>query len=372
MDILLKKILGGIALWLCMVVFGLLPIFYNKFKTSTMLISLSNCFCGGLFIAIGLIHILPESHEMLDLSHSQPDSAGKGKLLQGSEDEGGLQYSYLICLLSYSVILLLDKVVFNNSDLIENNPENQGNPQTLDLNRSMIRMSVQDSENKIEDNFKERVCSKYKMALRMSRNSNLRDSFSKSRVSELDEQNRAKKAKLIVLKNEEFEGTEEIENEPQFLEEKLIQKDAKKTSKDKKRKTKSKSNLGKSDDEEDNLLKVKLPENFRINNNLSVEHGNNHEHHTHNLIRKNDSIVTCIVLLVAMGIHGFFALLAFGLEKSEKGTVNLFIALIAHKWSEAMTVGRDFGGCLAGRDEPVNGKAFHSFLRGSTKKDRFG
>ena len=344
MNVITIKVLGGIALWLSMVVFGLVPLFYTKFKTSKVFISLTNCFCGGLFITIGLVHILPESHEMLDMSHRAVRAPRKARLLQDS-DGGGLQYSYLVCLMSYSLILFLDKVVFNNSDLIESNPHNHGASQKLDLNKSMINMSLRDSDSRdggqLEDNFKERVSSKYKLALRMSRNSNLRDSLANDRLSDLHEHDVIlQKPRLRVLKNSVYESQHESEKESEPKQEKLIFEDPKKANSEQQNKAPTRKQPLPAINEENRLLSLKPPQQFQSGDGHSRQRSHEHQNHAHNLVKKNDSVVTSIVLLIAMGIHGFFALLAFGIEPTRSGTGKLFLALITHKWSEAMTVGR--------------------------------
>lgn len=356
MDIITIKILGGISLWLSMIIFGLLPLYNQRLKTSPLLISLSNCFCGGLFISIGLIHILPESHEMLDEVSKSTKVSQKGKLL-GDSDEGGIQYSYLVCLMSYSFILFLDKVVFNNSDLIEENPHNEERSQKLDFNRSMIKMSFNGSMaiggNQIENNFKERISSKYKLALRISRNSNLKESIPSRKLSDLHEHDKfLKKPKLRIVKNHPLNSIDKSDESNTLLGEKLISNPQSSFDSNKisiSSTLQNEKSLEKIDEENYHLTVNKIKED---KHGISEKHKHKHEHehdnhnhnHNHNLIKKNDSIITSIVLLIAMGIHGFFAMLAFGIEPSKSGTVNLFIALIAHKWSEALTVGKNFSG----------------------------
>lgn len=48
------------------------------------------------------------------------------------------------------------------------------------------------------------------------------------------------------------------------------------------------------------------------------------------------------ILALAMGIHAAFAGLALGLSKDMKGFIGLLIAVLAHKWAEALTVGINF------------------------------
>lgn len=48
------------------------------------------------------------------------------------------------------------------------------------------------------------------------------------------------------------------------------------------------------------------------------------------------------ILALAMGIHAAFAGLALGLSKDMNGFIGLLIAVLAHKWAEALTVGINF------------------------------
>ncbi len=72
-------------------------------------------------------------------------------------------------------------------------------------------------------------------------------------------------------------------------------------------------------------------------------HIHNHDHHghQHKMVSNNDSAVTAYILLLAMGIHGFFAGLTFGVESGSE-IFPILIALLAHKWCEALTIGISF------------------------------
>lgn len=59
-------------------------------------------------------------------------------------------------------------------------------------------------------------------------------------------------------------------------------------------------------------------------------------------IKNTDSNLTAYLLLLAMGIHGIFAGLAFGISEKSSEVITMFLAMIAHKWSEALTVGISF------------------------------
>ena len=340
MEVFTIKVVGGILLWACMVIFGLLPIYNTRFKTNSRLLSLCNCFCGGLFLAIGLVHILPEAHEMLD-EKIEPTKTNDNILVGCGE--GGIQWSYLICLMSFSSILLLEKVIFNNSDLTDENGLDHDHGEQMNLKKSILNSSIrnsliEDSDN-IENNFKERVSCKYKLALRLSNNSNLNGSFVKNRDDDFEEFDMmVKKPKLKIFKSnekgDEEEKLEDIqETSSDMLKESLLS---------------DKNNLEIQNQKNKEIIQKSMEKpSLKV---TMISEGNNDEqvienekiegHHHHNLVKKDDSLLTCVILLVAMGIHGFFALLAFGIEPSKAGTVNLFIALIVHKWSEALTVGK--------------------------------
>lgn len=63
---MLIKLGCGILLAVVVFIVGLIPLKYENFKSSPSAISISNAFAGGLFLAIGLIHLMPEAQYTLD------------------------------------------------------------------------------------------------------------------------------------------------------------------------------------------------------------------------------------------------------------------------------------------------------------------
>ena len=57
------KIPTMIVMFLEVVIFGSIPLRVEAFKENKLVLALSNGFSGGLFLAIGLIHLLPEANE---------------------------------------------------------------------------------------------------------------------------------------------------------------------------------------------------------------------------------------------------------------------------------------------------------------------
>lgn len=307
MEVTTIKIVGTILLWVCMVFFGLLPLRIRHFKTNKTLLAISNCFSGGLFIAIGLIHILPEAHENLE---------GRRKQNRLSEDEYIFPLSYVICLGTFSFILLVDKVIFNNENIA-----NYDQDKHIDLNKSLFKHNV--NENNAEENFKELVSSNYKVALKLSA---------------------LKQQQESIEEHDEYENfvDDKQESNPHRLEEKVLN-DSEVLQEKKSMHSKFHNVFN---EEENGDPKIKALTAFEKQH--SHEHGHQHKKdhshagHQHRMVNAEDSGLTAYILLLAMGIHGFFAGIAFGVSKTNGETINMFIAMIAHKWSEALTVGVSF------------------------------
>lgn len=301
---------GAAALFLCIVGFGILPIKWRQFRTNKTLLSMSNCFSGGVFFAIGLIHILPEAGDMLE----------RRKKDVPTEEAEVFPWSYFICLSCFSFILLIDKVIFNNTD--------EAGDQPLDLRKSMLKRS-KDAEEDPEENFKEMVSARYKLALRLS---------------QLEHPAASSKHTAGPIKRTDTGHSHDHDHENGHGHDHSQEKDEPTTQ------TEGKLN--------EKLLSPNAPverlHNFfpkkeqkpQEHDHAHEEAGHGHDHgnggHQHATVKKGDSYLTAYILLLAMGIHGIFAGLAFGVSKSDKEILSMFIAMIAHKWSEALTVGISF------------------------------
>jgi zinc transporter ZupT len=59
-------------------------------------------------------------------------------------------------------------------------------------------------------------------------------------------------------------------------------------------------------------------------------------------VEKQTSELTPYLLLAALSFHGLFEGIAVGLQKNSKSTISLLLAILAHKWAEALTLGLSF------------------------------
>ena len=72
--ILILKIAFIFAIFLIALVFGILPAKVKSCGRNPKFISMANAFSGGLFLAIALVHILPEVvHQYDDYMHDHED-----------------------------------------------------------------------------------------------------------------------------------------------------------------------------------------------------------------------------------------------------------------------------------------------------------
>jgi solute carrier family 39 (zinc transporter), member 1/2/3 len=70
-----------------------------------MLMGVANSFSGGIFLAAGLIHMLPEAEEKFK----------RGMKADKPNAPDIFPFTYLAAMLSFSLVLFIDKIVFAGS-----------------------------------------------------------------------------------------------------------------------------------------------------------------------------------------------------------------------------------------------------------------
>jgi zinc transporter 1/2/3 len=340
----LFKIIAAFILWLIIMLFGLLPIKSTKFQSNPTLLSLSNCFSGGLFVAIGLIHILPEAHADLEGQREQ-------KQLKANEEVFPLYY--ILCLATFSFILFIDTVLFNNNDVVEDLDED-----LINLKKSAIRRDHTEEEfhPNTEENFKERVSNKYKLAMNLSGKRKHKDAhkhfphgkikgdFKYAKLPNCEHEDDPECAKIAPLMLDENDNTKKFRSVKTFKE--GSERPNKKTVR-----VVSPDEMSVSENSIEKIILEEKP----IKKHTHHVHSSNHHHH--HSISEDDSFKAYIII-IAMGIHGIFAGLAFGVTKSNSQMIDMFLAMLFHKWSEALTVGVS----LVSAKVPTRKAAFLIFL----------
>ena len=96
--------------------------FIKKCRTSTKFLGIANAFSGGLFLGIGLFHVLPESAEMLESLSEMP-------------------VAYFCAFSSYALILFVEKVAFNSHALLHGHDHDDKNSKSNRITLSKLNES---------------------------------------------------------------------------------------------------------------------------------------------------------------------------------------------------------------------------------------
>ena len=97
-NILVK--IGSLILLLGIAIgFGIMPYFIQSCRKNNKFLGLSNSFSGGIFLGMGLFHILPESAEMLEKLCDAP-------------------IAYFCSFGAYAIILFVEKIAINSHSLV--------------------------------------------------------------------------------------------------------------------------------------------------------------------------------------------------------------------------------------------------------------
>ena len=134
--------------------FGLLPLYFSKFRQGHIILNYANPFSGGIFIGIGLFHLLPDASYNFGQYYRTPEGS--------SSFFYGFPMSYFIAFLSYSFILYLEKVAFSteeaelkdNNLLLDNDMKmpliegNNDNKENIDINDEKLISSIIYKRNK--------------------------------------------------------------------------------------------------------------------------------------------------------------------------------------------------------------------------------
>jgi zinc transporter 1/2/3 len=103
---------------------GILPAKNAKCKDNQTLLGIANSFAGGVFLAISLMHIMPEEVEAYnDLKNKEypPDP-----LNPDAEPPKFFPLPYLIFFCGYTFILIIDRVLFDSHALFEDDDHHGG------------------------------------------------------------------------------------------------------------------------------------------------------------------------------------------------------------------------------------------------------
>ena len=95
---------------------GLLPVKVKRCRNSLTVLGIANAFAGGVFIAIALLHIMPEQVESWRQLQCMKEDEDSGEMVVAADCEP-YPLPFLLIVAGYTIILILDKVIFDTHSL---------------------------------------------------------------------------------------------------------------------------------------------------------------------------------------------------------------------------------------------------------------
>ena len=227
--------------------------------------------------------------------------------------------------------MFIDKVLFNNTQIIENKDK-------------QIHSHL--SNLPFKDNSQFLLKSEYKLFLKNQKPEDFDKNMHISHISHLenDEANESLVVKNYQNPNEKIEEIKNQNLKPDnnysiLSNEELVFNNLEKNEDLEKKIKESKTKEAKKTKEEKNKLLKEENKNLIPKKKIKRVSNSNISHiHNHAQIKKTDSILTSYILLLAISLHGFFEGMAFGVSTKKSETINILIAILLHKWSEALII----------------------------------
>ncbi len=72
-----------------------------------MVLAFASAFSGGLFLSVGLLHLLPEANENFD-------KHWESQLKEGEEEKDHFPFPFLFTILSFALILWIEKIAVDH------------------------------------------------------------------------------------------------------------------------------------------------------------------------------------------------------------------------------------------------------------------
>ncbi|CAD8176410.1 unnamed protein product [Paramecium pentaurelia] len=105
------KVISMILMFLMIIVMGNIPLRSTAFKGNQFLLDLTGAFSGGLFLSVGIIHLLPESMKQFHMYY-------RDQKIESFEE---FPYACLITVLSFTLILYIEKIAFIHNHTNQDN-----------------------------------------------------------------------------------------------------------------------------------------------------------------------------------------------------------------------------------------------------------
>ena len=142
---------------------GLLPVKLPQCRKNANVLGIANAFAGGVFIAIALLHILPEAAEGWEEHNHEHDD----DLPKHGDGDDPWPMPYFLVFVGYSAILLIDKVVFDTHALVGHDGHDHVHHSFANLEAKQ-QNGAQINTSDVEEGIKEYISRADRFATRMS------------------------------------------------------------------------------------------------------------------------------------------------------------------------------------------------------------
>lgn len=99
------KLISMILMFTLIMITGNIPLRVKSFKSNPKVLALSSAFAGGLFLAVGILHLLPEANEHFEDYYKE----------KSDNEEEHFPWSFFITVCSFALILFIEKIATDHS-----------------------------------------------------------------------------------------------------------------------------------------------------------------------------------------------------------------------------------------------------------------
>ncbi|EAR98824.1 metal cation transporter, ZIP family protein (macronuclear) [Tetrahymena thermophila SB210] len=314
------KSVAMVAMYLIIMVTGNLPLRVKAFKENKKVLSIASAFSGGLFISIGLIHILPEAGSDFD------------KYYDSSEEH--FPFQMFISVISFSFVLFIEKVIgeqFAHHHHHHHHDQNEledFEKQTHVHNENHNHKSIEDVE---KQETKEKQCNSDKQIVCELQLQG--DCCQKNSSTSQNENSPTEQKYQQISTNPHIQNTivqiQTIQNECKDF--KPHSPNCELNAENQLSQQQQTSEKCPSEEKEDKL-EQKQKQIKQVFEHIDLQLNQNSEDNKAN-------IITPIILQIALGIHASLEGLAIGVEQDFSKCLTIALAVLVHKWAEGLVLG---------------------------------
>ncbi|EAR98823.1 metal cation transporter, ZIP family protein (macronuclear) [Tetrahymena thermophila SB210] len=313
-DTTLVKSLAIVFMYIIVLITGSLPLRIKSFKENKKLLSISSAFSGGLFISIGLIHILPDASDSFDSYYSSQSSH--------------FPFQMFITVISFSFVLFLEKILgeqfshhFHHNHCSDQLEECQA--QSINHNNNNLKLSEeignQINNQNLQNKNEQLICQLQLEQVFHQKNSSSQDE--QNQPDQLQQNLTYPNIRTTIIQIQSSGEDECKDFKLHKVDSELNSENAKQEIIQKSISEEKESNF---EQEKQQIKQLIQPIDIQLDK------------------QEDDSkmnIITPFVLQIALGIHATLEGLSIGVEQDFSQCITISLAVLVHKWAEGLVLG---------------------------------